>query len=223
MNNKNKNLSKMNSGKYPFLHGIYPRMYLDKLWTMRQYSGFSSAKESNTRFRYLLKQGVTGLSVAFDLPTQTGYDSDDELSIGEVGKVGVPISTIEDMEVLLKDIPLDKVSISMTINSPATILLAFLIVIAQKRKIPLSKLRGTIQNDILKEYVARGTYIFPPHASMRIIADTFEYCSQYMPNWNTISIGGYHIREAGATAVQEIAFTLSNGISYVDAAIEMFP
>ena len=162
MDNKNKNLNKIIAGKYPFLHGIYPHMYLDRLWTMRQYSGFSSAKESNQRFRYLLNQGVTGLSVAFDLPTQTGYDSDHELSIGEVGKVGVPISTLEDMETLLKDIPLDKVSISMTINSTAAILLAFLIVIAEKRNIPLKKLRGTIQNDILKEYIARGTFIFPP-------------------------------------------------------------
>ena len=209
-----------NPGEYPFTNGIYPEMYREKLWTMRQYSGFSSAEESNKRYQYLLKQGVKGLSVAFDLPTQTGYDSDHQLSIGEVGKVGVPICTIDDMEILLDNIPLDKISISMTINSTASILLAFLIVYAEKKGFNKNILRGTIQNDILKEYIARGTYIYPPKPSMRLITDTFDYCSKEMPNFNTISISGYHIREAGANAIQEVAFTLSNAIAYVEAAIE---
>ena len=179
-----------NPGEYPFISGIYPKMYQDKLWTMRQYAGFSSASKSNERYHYLLNQGVSGLSIAFDLPTQTGYDSDHELSTGEIGKVGVPISTIEDMRILLKDIPLDKVSISMTINSTAIVLLSFLIVLAEENKIPLQKLKGTLQNDILKEYIARGTYIYPPKQSMKLVTDVFEYCSKHMKNWNTISILG---------------------------------
>ena len=210
---------KKNPGEYPFISGIYPNMYRDKLWTMRQYAGFTSVEKSNERYHYLLKQGVSGLSIAFDLPTQTGYDSDHDIADGEVGKVGVPISTIDDMRALLKDIPLDKVSISMTINSTAIVLLCFLIVLAKENKIPLNKLKGTIQNDILKEYIARGTYIFPPKPSMKLVTDIFEYCSEYMVNWNTISISGYHIREAGATAVEELAFTFSNAISYTEAAI----
>ena len=211
---------KNNPGKFPYTNGIYPEMYRKRLWTMRQYSGFSSAKESNERYKYLLSQGVMGLSVAFDLPTQTGYDSDHELSVGEVGKVGVPICSIEDMEILLDEIPLNKISISMTINSTASILLALLIVAAERKGFSKSSLKGTIQNDILKEYIARGTYIFPPKPSMRLITNIFEYCSSEMPNFNTISISGYHIREAGANAVQEIAFTLANGISYVESAID---
>ncbi len=208
------------SGEYPFTRGVYPKMYTERLWTMRQYAGFSSAEESNKRYHYLLSQGVMGLSVAFDLPTQTGYDSNHSLADGEVGKVGVPISTLSDMEILLKDIPLDKVSISMTINSTASILLAFLIALAEKQGINKTQLKGTIQNDILKEYIARGTYIYPPKPSMRIITDIFEYCSEHLPNWNTISISGYHIREAGSTATQELAFTLANGIAYVQSAID---
>ena len=205
-------------GEYPFTSGIYPNMYLDRLWTMRQYAGFSSAFKSNERYHYLLGQGVSGLSVAFDLPTQTGYDSDDELSLGEVGKVGVPICTLEDMRILLNNIPLDKVSISMTINSTAIILLAFLIVVAEENNISMSQLRGTVQNDILKEYIARGTYIYPPKFSMKLVTDIFEFCNKEMPLWNTISISGYHIREAGSDAVQELAFTFSNAISYLDEA-----
>ena len=207
-------------GEFPFTSGIYSEMYREKLWTMRQYSGFSSAEKSNDRYHYLLGQGVTGLSVAFDLPTQTGYDSDHELAFGEVGKVGVPICTIDDMRILLKNLPLDKVSISMTINSTAIILLGFLIVIAEENNFSKEKLRGTIQNDILKEYIARGTYIFPPKESMKLVTDIFEYCNKYLPNWNTISISGYHIREAGATAIEELAFTFSNAIAYVESAIE---
>ena len=207
-------------GKFPYKHGIYPNMYNDRLWTMRQYSGFSSTIESNKRYHYLLNQGVKGLSVAFDLPTQTGYDSDSPLSDGEVGKVGVPISCISDMESLLNEIPLQKISISMTINSTAAILLAFVIAVADKNKIDRSLLRGTIQNDILKEYIARGTFIYPPHPSMKIVTDIFDFCSKELPNWNTISISGYHIREAGSTAIQELAFTFSNAIAYVEAAIE---
>jgi len=195
-------------------------MYRGKLWTMRQYAGFTSAEESNKRYRYLIEQGVMGLSVAFDLPTQTGYDSDHALAEGEVGKVGVPICSLTDMDVLLKDIQLDQVSVSMTINSTAAILLAFLVVAAEKQGISRDKLNGTVQNDILKEYIARGTYIYPPKPSMRIITDVFEFCSNEMPRWNTISISGYHIREAGSTAVQEIAFTLANGIAYVQSAID---
>jgi len=207
-------------GEYPFTSGIYPNMYQDKLWTMRQYAGFTSAEESNIRYHYLLDQGVMGLSVAFDLPTQTGYDSDHSLASGEVGRVGVPICTLADMEVLMKDISLGEVSISMTINSTAAILLAFLVVAAENQGITRNQLRGTIQNDILKEYIARGTYIYPPKPSMRIITDIFDFCSKEMPHWNTISISGYHIREAGSTAIQEIAFTLANGIAYVQSAID---
>ena len=207
-------------GEYPFTSGIYSDMYRNKLWTMRQYAGFTSAEESNKRYRYLIDQGVMGLSIAFDLPTQTGYDSDHELSIGEIGKVGVPICSIADMEILFKNIQLDEVSISMTINSTAAILLALLIVTAEKQGIDIKKLSGTIQNDILKEYIARGTYIYPPKPSMRIITDVFEYCSIHLPKWNTISISGYHIREAGSTAIEELAFTISNGIAYVQAAID---
>ena len=198
-------------GEFPFTHGIYPNMYLDKYWTMRQYAGFGSAKESNIRFKYLMKNGVKGLSVAFDLPTQTGYDSDHSLALGEVGRVGVPISSLADMEVLMHDIPLNKVSVSMTINSTASILLAFLVVTAEKRGINSKNLKGTIQNDILKEYIARGTFIYPPQHSMRIVTDLFKWCGSQTPFWNTISISGYHIREAGATAVQELAFAFSNG------------
>ena len=207
-------------GEFPFTSGIYPDMYRDKLWTMRQYAGFTSAEESNKRYRYLIEQGVMGLSVAFDLPTQTGYDSNHALAEGEVGKVGVPICSLTDMDILLKDIQLDQVSVSMTINSTAAILLAFLIAAAEKQGISRDKLNGTVQNDILKEYIARGTYIYPPKPSMRIITDVFEFCSNEMPRWNTISISGYHIREAGSTAVQEIAFTLANGIAYVQSAID---
>jgi methylmalonyl-CoA mutase, N-terminal domain len=207
-------------GEYPFTRGVQPNMYRGKLWTMRQYAGYANAKESNERYRYLLEQGQTGLSVAFDLPTQIGYDADDPLALGEVGKVGVSISSVEDMETLFKDIPLDKVSTSMTINAPASILLAFYIVVAKKQGVPLNKIRGTIQNDILKEYVARGTYIFPPEPSMRLITDVFKYCKNNVPRWNTISISGYHIREAGATAAQEVAFTLANAIAYIQAAID---
>jgi methylmalonyl-CoA mutase N-terminal domain/subunit len=207
-------------GEYPFGRGIQPTMYRGRLWTMRQYSGFASAAESNRRYRYLLAQGQTGLSVAFDLPTQLGYDSDNPLSRGEVGKVGVPVDSLHDMEVLFRGIPLDKVSTSMTINATAPVLLAMYIVLAEKQGVPPDKLEGTVQNDILKEYIARGTYIFPPAPSLRLTTDIFEYCSRNLPRWNTISISGYHIREAGATAVQEIAFTLADGIAYVRAAID---
>ncbi len=206
-------------GEFPFTRGVQPTMYRGRLWTMRQYAGFGTAEESNKRYKYLLEQGQTGLSVAFDLPTQIGYDSDHPLSEGEVGKVGVAIDSLEDMEVLFDGIPLDKVSTSMTINAPASVLLAMYIVVAEKQGVSAEKLNGTIQNDILKEYIARGTYIFPPEPSMRLITDIFEYCSKNVPNWNTISISGYHIREAGATAVQEVAFTLADGIAYVEAAI----
>ena len=208
------------AGKFPFTRGLYPNMYKDKLWTMRQYAGFTSAEESNRRFHYLLEQGVSGLSVAFDLPTQIGYDSDHPMSEGEVGKVGVPISTIHDMDLLFKNIPVEKISTSMTINSTAATLLALYIISADKKGIPSKKLKGTIQNDILKEYIARGTYIYPPEASMRLVTDIFAFCSTHVPQWNTISISGYHIREAGSTASQEIAFTLANGIQYVKAAID---
>ncbi len=209
-----------NPGEFPFTSGIYDEMYREKLWTMRQYSGFSSAEKSNERYHYLLGQGVTGLSVAFDLPTQTGYDSDHELAFGEVGKVGVPICTLDDMRILLKNLPLDKVSISMTINSTAIILLGFLIVIAEENNFSKEKLRGTIQNDILKEYIARGTYIFPPKESMKLVTDIFEYCNKHLPLWNTISVSGYHIREAGATAIEELAFTFSNAIEYIESALK---
>jgi methylmalonyl-CoA mutase N-terminal domain/subunit len=205
-------------GEFPFTRGIHPTMYRGRFWTMRQYAGFGTAKESNERYRYLLKQGQSGLSVAFDLPTQIGYDSDDPIAYGEVGKVGVAIDTLADMEILFDNIPLDKVSTSMTINAPAAILLAMYIAVAEKQGVARNKIIGTIQNDILKEYIARGTYIFPPKPSMRLITDVFEFCSKEIPKWNTISISGYHIREAGSTASQEVGFTLANGIAYVDAA-----
>jgi methylmalonyl-CoA mutase N-terminal domain/subunit len=207
-------------GKFPYTRGPQASMYRGKLWTMRQYAGFSTAAESNARYRYLLERGTTGLSVAFDLPTQIGMDSDDHRARGEVGKVGVAIDSIADMETLLDAIPLDKVSISMTINAPASILLALLLVVAERRGTEWTKLSGTIQNDILKEYAARGTYIFPPAPSLRIVTDIFEFCAQSVPRWNTISISGYHIREAGSTAVQEVAFTLANGLQYVQAAVD---
>lgn len=207
-------------GEYPFTRGIQPTMYRGKFWTMRQYAGFGTAKESNQRYRFLLEQGQSGLSVAFDLPTQLGYDSDDPVAAGEVGKVGVAIDTLADMEILLEGIPLDKVSASMTINAPAPVLLAMYIAVAEKNSVSKDKISGTIQNDILKEYIARGTYIYPLKASMRLITNIFEYCSKEVPRWNTISISGYHIREAGSTASQEIGFTLANGIAYVDAAIK---
>ena len=206
-------------GEYPFTRGVQPTMYRSRFWTMRQYAGFGTAAESNQRYKYLLEQGQTGLSVAFDLPTQIGYDSDDPLALGEVGKVGVAISSLADMETLLDGIPLDRVSISMTINAPAAILLAMVVAVARKQGVDPSALRGTVQNDILKEYIARGTYIFPPGPSMRLITDLFRYCATATPRWNTISISGYHIREAGSTAVQEIAFTLANAIEYVEAAV----
>ena len=207
-------------GEYPFTRGVQPTLYRGRLWTMRQYAGFGTAEESNRRYRYLLEQGQTGLSVAFDLPTQIGYDSDFPLAQGEVGKVGVAIDSLEDMECLFEGIPLDKVSTSMTINAPAAILLAMYIAVGEKQGVSAEQLSGTIQNDILKEYIARGTYIFPPTPSMRLIVDTFAFCSEYVPKWNTISISGYHIREAGSTAVQEVAFTLADGIAYVDAAVK---
>ncbi|HIM74089.1 MAG TPA: methylmalonyl-CoA mutase [Candidatus Marinimicrobia bacterium] len=208
------------AGQFPFTRGIYPKMYKERFWTMRQYSGFTSAEKSNKRYRYLLDQGVSGLSVAFDLPTQIGYDSDHPMAEGEVGKVGVPISSINDMDRLFDGIPLDQVSTSMTINATAATLLALYIVVAERKNISIEKLRGTVQNDILKEYIARGTYIYPPEASMRLITDIFAFCSDHVPKWNTISISGYHIREAGSTAAQELAFTISNGIAYVQAAID---
>ena len=207
-------------GEYPFTRGVQPTMYRGRFWTMRQYAGYATAEESNARYRYLLAQGQTGLSVAFDLPTQIGYDADDPMSAGEVGKVGVSISSLEDMETLFREIPLEKVSTSMTINAPAAILLAMYIAVAKKQGGDIRKLRGTIQNDILKEYIARGTYIFPPAPSMRLITDVFRFCRRETPRWNTISISGYHIREAGSTAVQEVAFTLANGIAYVQAALD---
>ncbi len=207
-------------GEYPFTRGVQPTMYRGRFWTMRQYSGFGTAADTNERFKYLLAQGQSGLSVAFDLPTQMGYDSDAPLSKGEVGKVGVAIDTLADMETLFAGIPLDKVSTSMTINSPAAVLLAMYIALGKKQGVEPAKLRGTIQNDVLKEYIARGTYIFPPKPSMRLIADIFAYCNQVVPKWNTISISGYHIREAGSSAAQEIAFTLADGIAYVQAAID---
>jgi methylmalonyl-CoA mutase, N-terminal domain len=207
-------------GEFPFTRGIYPQMYsTGRLWTMRQYAGFASAEESNERYRYLLGQGTTGLSVAFDLPTQLGLDPDHPLAKGEVGKVGVSIATLDDMRTLFKDIPLDKVTTSMTINAPAMMLLALYILVAEEQGVSADKLGGTIQNDILKEYIARGTYIYPPTPSMRLITDIFEYCAKRVPNWNTISISGYHIREAGSTAAQEIAFTLANAKAYVRAAL----
>ena len=208
------------AGQPPYTAGIHETMYRSRLWTMRQYAGFSSAKDTNERFKLLLERGQMGLSVAFDLPTQLGLDADDELSLGEVGKVGVSISTLEDMRELLDGIPLDKVSTSMTINAPAMVLLAMYVVVAEEQGVDASHLRGTIQNDILKEYIARGTYVFPPEPSMKLITDIFEYCSTNIPKWNTISISGYHIREAGCTAIQEIGLTLSNAIEYIDAALD---
>ena len=205
-------------GKFPFTKGIYKDMYRNRLWTMRQYAGFSSVSESNQRYLSLLESGVSGLSVAFDLPTQMGYDSDDDMSSGEIGKSGVPISTPEDIESLFDKIDLEKVSVSMTINSTASILLAFYISLAKKRGYSLEKLRGTLQNDILKEYIARGTYIFPINPSLRLTTDIFEYCQQNLPNWNSISVSGYHIREAGSTAIQELAFTFANAITYLESA-----
>jgi len=208
-------------GEYPFTRGIQPTMYRGRLWTMRQYAGYATAEETNGRFRYLLAEGQTGLSVAFDLPTQIGYDADDPIAQGEVGKVGVSISSIHDMDQLFDQIPLEEVSTSMTINAPAGVLLAMYIAVAKRQGADMRRLRGTIQNDILKEYVARGTYIFPPAPSMRLITDIFQFCAAEVPYWNTISISGYHIREAGSTAVQEVAFTLANAIAYVEAALKV--
>ncbi|MBM03609.1 MAG: methylmalonyl-CoA mutase [Chloroflexi bacterium] len=207
-------------GEYPYTRGVQANMYRGRLWSMRQYAGLASPEESNNRYRYLLDQGQTGLSVAFDLPTQTGYDSDHPMSLGEVGKSGVPISSLSDMEILFKDIPLEKVSTSMTINATAPILLALYIAVAKRQGANINELKGTIQNDILKEYIARGTYIYPPEQSMRLVTDIFEYCSKNLPKWNTISVSGYHIREAGSTAIQELAFTFSNAITYVEYALE---
>ena len=207
-------------GVYPYTRGVQPTMYRGRFWTMRMYAGFSTAEESNKRYRYLIESGATGLSCAFDLPTQIGYDSDDEISTGEVGKVGVAIDSLSDMEILFDQIDLGKVSTSMTINAPASVLLAMYIAVAEKQGVSADLLKGTIQNDILKEYAARGTYIFPPKPSMRLITNIFEYCSKNVPNWNTISISGYHIREAGSTASQEIAFTIADGIAYAEAAIK---
>ena len=207
-------------GEYPFTRGVQPTMFRGRFWTMRQYAGYATAEDSNRRYRYLLEQGQTGLSVAFDLPTQIGYDSDDPIAMGEVGKVGVAISSLDDMAALFRDIPLGKVSTSMTINAPAAVLLAMYIAVAKRQGVETKQLRGTIQNDILKEYIARGTYIFPPQPSMRLITDIFRFCQTDVPHWNTISISGYHIREAGSTAVQEVAFTMANAIAYVQAAIE---
>ncbi|MFN6093277.1 MAG: methylmalonyl-CoA mutase family protein, partial [Bacteroidota bacterium] len=208
------------AGKFPFTRGVQPDMYRGKLWTMRQYAGFSTAEESNERYHFLLNQGTTGLSVAFDLPTQIGYDSTHELSDGEVGKAGVAIDSLADMEILFKGIELEKITTSMTINASASVLLCMYIALAKKQGANLANISGTIQNDILKEYAARGTYIYPPKPSMRIITDIFEYCSKELPKWNTISISGYHIREAGANAVQELAFTLADGKAYLQAAID---
>lgn len=207
-------------GEFPFTRGIYRNMYRGRLWTMRQYAGYATAEESNARYKYLLAHGTTGLSVAFDLPTQIGLDSDDPLAMGEVGKVGVAIDSLEDMERLFAGIPLDEVSTSMTINATAAILLSLYLAVARKQNVPFNKVRGTLQNDILKEYIARGTYIYPPAPSLRLVTDIFAFCAREVPNWNTISISGYHIREAGSTAVQEVAFTLADGITYVEAALK---
>src|ERR1044071_647715 len=206
-------------GEFPYTRGIYPSMYRGRLWTMRQYAGYATAEESNARYKYLLAQGTTGLSVAFDLPTQIGLDSDDPLAVGEVGKVGVAIDSLEDMERLFDGIPLGEVSTSMTINATAAVLLCLYVAVGKKQGVSADKLQGTIQNDILKEYIARGTYIYPPAPSLRLVTDTFAYCADEVPNWNTISISGYHIREAGSTAVQEVAFTLADAIAYVEAAL----
>jgi methylmalonyl-CoA mutase N-terminal domain/subunit len=207
-------------GEYPFTRGVQPTMYRGRLWTMRQYAGFGTARETNERYRYLLQQGQTGLSVAFDLPTQTGYDSDHPMAMGEVGKVGVAIDSIEDMRVLFHQIPLDKVTTSMTINAPATVLLGMYLAVAEEQGVPYDKVGGTVQNDILKEIICRGLYIYPPKSSMRLTVDLIKFCYEHVPTWNTISISGYHIREAGSTAAQEMAFTIANGISYVQACID---
>jgi methylmalonyl-CoA mutase, N-terminal domain len=207
-------------GEYPFTRGVHPTMYTKRLWTMRQYAGFGDARASNLRYKYLLSQGTTGLSIAFDLPTQMGYDSDHALAQGEVGRVGVAISSLEDMHIVLDGLPLGEISTSMTINATAPILLALYLAVGDEKGIARDKIRGTIQNDVLKEYIARGTYIFPPKPSLKLISDVFEFCKNEVPNWNTISISGYHIREAGSTAVQEVAFTLSDGLAYVQAALE---
>ncbi len=207
-------------GEFPFTRGIQPTMYRGRLWTMRQYAGFGTAAESNQRYRHLLAQGVSGLSVAFDLPTQIGYDSDHTLAAGEVGRVGVAIDTLDDMAELFQDIPLDRVTTSMTINSTAIILLAMYVALAQRQGVPLAAIGGTVQNDILKEYVARGTYIYPPKSSLRLVTDIFKYCERELPQWNAISVSGYHIREAGSTAVQEVAFTIANAVAYVEAGLE---
>jgi len=206
-------------GEFPYTRGVQPSMYRGRLWTMRQYAGYADAEESNRRYRYLLEQGQTGLSVAFDLPTQIGYDSDHPLSEGEVGRVGVAIDSVEDMETLFAGIPLDRVSTSMTINATAAVLLAMYVVVARRQGVPLEKISGTIQNDILKEYIARGTYIFPPKPAMRLVTDTFSYCVEHLPKWNFINVSGYHIREAGSDAVQELAFTLANAVAYIEAAL----
>src|SRR5215204_6022560 len=206
-------------GEFPYTRGIYRNMYRGRFWTMRQYAGYATAEESNGRYKYLLSQGTTGLSVAFDLPTQIGLDSDDPLALGEVGKVGVAIDSLDDMERLFAGIPLDEVSTSMTINATAAMLLSLYLAVARKQNVPFNKVRGTLQNDILKEYIARGTYIYPPSPSLRLVTDIFAFCAREVPNWNTISISGYHIREAGSTAVQEVAFTLADGIAYIDAAL----
>src|SRR5579864_6451916 len=208
-------------GEFPYTRGIYPTMYRGRLWTMRQYAGFGTAAESNKRYRYLLSQGQAGLSVAFDLPTQIGLDSDHALAQGEVGKVGVAIDSLEDMEALFEGIPLERVSTSMTINSTAAILLCLYVAVAKKQGANLAKLSGTVQNDILKEYIARGTYIYPVRPAMRIVTDIFAWCRDHLPKWNTISISGYHIREAGSTAIQEVAFTLADAIAYVEAALDV--
>src|SRR5215813_2886037 len=207
-------------GEFPYTRGIRRNLYLGRLWTMRQYAGYATAEESNARYKYLLSQGTTGLSVAFDLPTQIGLDSDDPLASGEVGKVGVAIDSLDDMLRLLEGIPLDSVSTSMTINATAATLLCLYLAVARQQQVPFSKVRGTLQNDILKEYIARGTYIYPPQPSLRLVTDTFAFCAQEVPNWNSISISGYHIREAGSTAVQEVAFTIADAIAYVQAAMQ---
>ncbi len=207
-------------GEYPFTRGVHPDMYRSRLWTMRQYAGFASAEETNERYRYLLEQGSTGLSMAFDLPTQLGLDSDDERCLGEVGRTGVPIASLEDMRIAFDQIPLDEVSTSMTINAPAAVLLLLYQIVGEEQGVPSEKLRGTVQNDILKEYAARGNYIYPPEPSMRLTTDIFAYCKEHVPKWNTISISGYHVREKGCSAVQEVAFTLANGIAYVQAALD---
>ncbi|MDH3882178.1 MAG: methylmalonyl-CoA mutase family protein, partial [Desulfobacteraceae bacterium] len=207
-------------GEYPYTRGVYPTMYRGRLWTMRNYAGFGTAEDTNKRFRYLLEQGMPGLSVAFDLPTQVGYDSDHPMSEGAVGRVGVAVDTLADMEIIFKDIPLDRVSTSMTINSPATVLLAMYIAVGEKQGVPKEKLMGTTQNDILKEFIARGTYIFPPEPSLKLTMDVIEYCFKHVPKWNTLSITGYHFREAGANAIQELAFTLADAILYIENALE---